>query len=544
VGISAEENNIYLSTKAFRLPDKWLCTVLFFALAYAAVLAFAFCKTEIHWDEVNHLNGALLLSRGQIWDYASINSFYPPLYNVITAAYFIVAGASVFTARLVTLTFTVASILLVYKTAKEMYSQKVGLLASVFFAVMPGTVWLSGLAMIETMLIFMVSLSLLFFFRWLQTSNKFDLMMSSTSLVLGVLVKYQTLVVVPLVMLTSLLVLGKIDVLKTKIRLFLFSRLIWLGGAIAIIGGFLLYAYYTSGLLKVWLYAIQFGNVGQSEYSLRFPVPIFYLVEIVWPYSDMHPVSLLLYVLALVGLIFFVVRRKPQDKYLLIWFIATYVIFTIIPNRQWRYVTLVFPVLAISAAELAASLYYRTQKIWRATLSSVTKKRIAKLSAGFLIVFVVAGVFYSAVDAYVWVSADQIQVPTEDTANYISQRSLVNGSVLVLCPFNRFNKDIILFYLNSKSASPTQVYQYPTLAVDAYPPDFNITELVSYCQTNDTKYVLLYEYESTPTYYGSNLNEQALYTILNDTGKFSLEVSFGVAPRRMFVFSFNGSSQL
>lgn len=463
---------------------------------------------------------------------------------MVTAAYFIVGGASVFTARLVTLTFTVASILLVYKTAKDMYSQKVGLLASLFFAVMPGTIWLSGLAMIETMLIFMVSLSLLFFFKWLQTSNKFDLAMSSAALILGVVVKYQTLVVVPLVMLTSLLFLGKIKVLKIKIHLFLHSRLVWLSVALVIIGGVLLYAYFVSGLLEVWLYAIQFGNVGQSEYSLRFPVPVFYLLEIVWPYSDMHPVSLLLYVLALVGLVFLVIRRKSQDKYLLIWFIATYVIFTIIPNRQWRYITLVFPVLAISAAELTASIYCRTQNVWRAIVNSAFKKRIAKLSAGFLIVFIVTGIFYSTTDAYVWVSADQIQVSTEDAATYISQRSLVNETVLVLLPFNRFNKDMVLFYLNSKSANPTQVYQYPKLAVDAYPPDFNITELVSYCQTNGTKYLLLYEYESTPTYYGSSLNEQAVYNMLNHTGKFSLEATFGVAPRRMFVLSFNSDYQL
>ena len=66
-----------------------------------------------------------------------------------------------------------------------------------------------------------------------------------------------------------------------------------------------------------------------------------------------------------------------------------------------------------------------------------------------------------------------------------------------------------------------------------------ICSYVSYCQTNGTRYVLLYEYESTPIYYGSPLNQQAVYSILNSTGRFDLDATFGDPPRRMYVVSFN-----
>ena len=97
---------------------------------------------------------------------------------------------------------------------------------------------------------------------------------------------------------------------------------------------------------------------------------------------------------------------------------------------------------------------------------------------------------------------------------------------------------MVWFYLNSKTASQTPVYQYPELAVDAYTPDFNITELVNFCQTNGTKIVMLYEYGGTIAYYNSDLTEQAVFGMLNETGRFNLTETFGTAPNRIFVLSF------
>jgi hypothetical protein len=405
---------------------------------------------------------------------------------------------------------------------------------------MPGIVWLSGLAMIESMLIFAVMLSLISFFRWLQTNKTMDLAVGAVALVLGTIVKYQILVIVPLTVLCVLLLSGKTHTLKeqfAKLRI----KPIWIGAAVAVAAVAFLGALYLLGLLDDWIYAIQVGNVGQSEYSLRFPVPIFYLVEMVWPYSDMHPVSLLLYGLGLAGLAFMVYRRKPSDKFLFSWFIVTYIVFTLIPNRQWRYVTVLFPALAIAAAELGATILGKALRTWKATQNSANRKRLAKASAIILIGFILGGLFYSATDAYVWLNKDRISVPIEQATAYIAEQPSINGSVLVLCPFNRFNRDMVWFYLNSKTESATPVYQYPTEAVDAYPINFNITTLVNYCQTNSTKYVLLYEYEATPTYYLSSLNEQAIYNLLNQTGNFHLEATFGAAPRRMFVFSYTST---
>ena len=42
--------------------------------------------------------------------------------------------------------------------------------------------------------------------------------------------------------------------------------------------------------------------------------------------------------------------------------------------------------------------------------------------------------------------------------------------------------------------SSNQIWQYPALAVDAYTPNFNITEFVNLCEQNNVKYIILYDY--------------------------------------------------
>jgi 4-amino-4-deoxy-L-arabinose transferase-like glycosyltransferase len=517
---------------------KWQVIILIFALSYSFLVILNLNYIPLQWDEVNHFNGALLLIRGQIWQYSATNSFYPPMYNLVTAFYFALAGASVLTGRLVALTFSLLSLFAVYKIAKEMYGQKTALLSGVLFAVMPGIVWLASMALIETMLIFVFCVSMLFFFRWLKKSRERDLTLSIAALVIGVVVKYQILVVAPIIMVVSVLVIGKGGFLKTHAKRFVHSKRLWIGVLLAVLAAFLLFELYASGLLNVWFYVLQVGNTGQTWYSNRFSTPIFYLLEMVWPYSDKHPISLLLYGLGLAGLTLFAYRRKPQDKFLLAWFIVIYVVFTIIPNRQWRYVTPLFPVLAISASALVASIIGRVQKTWQSTKSSLTKIRLAKFAAALVIIFVVAGIFYSSIDAYSWAGQNQPQVPVQEAAKYAMSITKSNQSILVLCSHNLFNKDMVWFYLNSKKASQTPVYQYPELAVDAYTPDFNITQLVNFCQTKGTKTLMLYEYGGTVAYYNSDLTEQAVFGMLNETGRFNLTETFGTAPNRIFVLSF------
>src|SRR5665811_1050575 len=82
------------------------------------------------------------------------DSFYPPLFSVLTKVSFDLFGASLFSARLVSAVFSILSLWVVFELAYTMYGKKVALLSAFLLAVMPGYFWLSRLALLEVMLVY------------------------------------------------------------------------------------------------------------------------------------------------------------------------------------------------------------------------------------------------------------------------------------------------------------------------------------------------------------------------------------------------------
>ena len=518
--------------------NKYRLLLIAFAVIYAAFLLTNLLDLPVHWDEINHFNGGLMLIRGQLYQYIMTSSFYPPVFNLFTAGFFAVGGPSVLTGRLVAVAFSLLALFVVYELAQRMYGPKTALLSSVMLGVMPGIFWLSRIALIETTLIFCFSLSMLFLFKWLKTNQERDRILCIAAFAIGVAVKYQTLVLAPIIVIASLLVFQKGKYLKAELLRYLkFPRLIFTI-AVTIAAAIIIYLLFATGLVDPWLYAIQVGTVDKAAYSVRFPAPIFYLIEMTWPRSTIHPISLLLYIAGIAGIALFAWRRKPQDKFLLVWFATVYIVFTVIPNREWRYVTPLFPVLAISAASIITFALGKVQNFWQTTKNSLTKKRVAKFAAAFLIAFTVVGIFCSCADAYYWVESDQFQVPVQQATVYAAQTLSPNQSIAVACPLNFINDDMVWFYLNLKAPSQNRVWQYPKQAADAYTPNFNTTEFVNLCQQNNTKYVFLYENGKNPQYYESTVTPSEIMNMFNATGRFTLQSSFGTIPNRIFVFSF------
>ena len=98
---------------------------------------------------------------------------------------------------------------------------------------------------------------------------------------------------------------------------------------------------------------------------------------------------------------------------------------------------------------------------------------------------------------------------------------------------------MLWFYLDAKNPSEnfSQTWQYPELAVDAYTPNFNVSDFISLCQCRNVRYVLLYEFGGLQ-YFNSALTEQKIFDMLNETGRFNLQATFGTEPNRIFVMSF------
>ena len=404
---------------------------------------------------------------------------------------------------------------------------------------MPGIIWLSRMAMIETMLIFILSVSMLFFFSWLKTNRERDRIISIASFAIGAAVKYQMLVIVPLIMLLGMF-FWKRDYLKMQLKRCLHFPWVAVVAATIVVAAIILWGLATSGLLNILLFSIREGTQQKALYSVQYPMPIFYLVETAWYGSLMHPISLVLYAVGIAGLGLFAFRRKFEDKFLLLWFLVVYIVFSLISNRDWRYLTIAFPVLAIAASVIIVTTFDKLHEFGRKATNNFPKKLGIKVAAAFLVALVAVGIFFSCSDAYTWVAqSSQVQVPVDQASYYVAPRLDGNQSVVVACPLNSFNQYMVWYYLDVKSPNQnySQIWQYPVLAVDAYTPTFNVSQFALECQQHNAKYVLIYE-NGDYQYFNSTLNEPTVYRMLNQTGQFALQTTFGTQPYRIFVLSF------
>ncbi len=495
---------------------------------------------SVIWDEIPHLSVGLMLSQGNFSSYLSGGTFYPPLYDLVTAGFFGIMGVSLFNARLVSVVFALLSIWVIFEFVNSTSGSKVALLSAILLGIMPGFVLLSRLSMIETMLLFLVSLSLFFFFSWLKTNKNRYVVFSSIALGLAFLAKYPA-VVAGLVMIVSVFIFGR-DRLKAKVG---FTLLLFLIVAAFAIPWFLVtYQTFRAQTLDQWLYVLNIGSPQKFVYDSQFPSPVFYLIAMTWPYGPygFAPVSIFVYIFALFGLGLFAWKRKPEDKFLLAWFIIFYIFFTLIGNKDWRYIFPALPVLAIGAAKLMIFAYNKYGIYLKSVPSNAKKKirgRFRKRFTGFLVLTIILfSLGWNCADTTLWmIYKNRQSLPVEEATNYLSGILCQNESVLVLAPFNQLSRDIVSFYLRGNNLQD-QVFQYPEQSVDTYQPNFNVNELIKLCEQNNVKYLFIYDNAPNLQFFNTTLTINAIQTSLEDSGRFTVEKSFGNSPYRIFLESF------
>jgi 4-amino-4-deoxy-L-arabinose transferase-like glycosyltransferase len=531
---SSAGSRLRLAVKA----NRWRLALLAFIAVYAFLVLLNLGYMSFQWDEMPHLYGGLLLTRGQTHDYLVTYGYYPPLYDLLTTAYYRLFGVSAASGRLVAVTFSLLLIWIVFEFANRAYGPRIALLSSVVLGITPGFFWLSRVAMLDTMLMFFFSLTLFFFFTWIMKSQGEALILSFLALGVGFLAKYEV-IVAGLVMIAVILLLER-HKLKWRFSKFLLLLII----AILVVVPWLVVLYQTKGVTDFGqlLYVIGGGQQERTPYSTRFPAPVFYLIEMTWPFPDIpvHPVSLPIYILGFLGLGLWAYRRKTEDKFFLTWFIIVYIFFTLIPNKQWRYVTPVFPVLAISAANFVLFLYGKVSA-WKPRQMSLGRYRFKKIAATLLIVLVAAVAVYSSYNAYQMTARDQIHIPIEETANYLASHMTLNESAAIVCAFNLLDQDMFRFYLPA-NMSQFQIWQYPELPVDAFTPNFNITEFVNLCEQRNVKYVILYDYGVYTRFFNTTLTYANVMDLLYTSGRFGFtgdEPFFGDMPYRTFLVGFH-----
>jgi hypothetical protein len=518
--------------------NKWRLALLIFVAVYAYFVTINLGYMSTQWDEMPHLYGSLLLTRGQTQLYLTTYGYYPPLLDLVTTGYMQIFGASVVAGRLAAVTFSLLALWAVFEFCNKMYGPRNALIASILLGTMPGFVWLSRITLLETMLIFFFTLVMFFFYSWVTKNSNKALIFSGIALGIGILAEYEIVVAAIAMIITALYFFRK------RLKLTVAKLLIILVIVVLVAAPWFFVVYQNDGTTKFQTieYVIQSGDQNRPAYSNRFFTPVFYLVEMTWPFNDIpvNPISLPIFILGLCGLALFAYRRKNQDIFLLTWFMAVYVFFTIIPNRQWRYVTPLFPILAISAACFIVFLYSKIHS-WKPKQLSPHGGSLKKAAAAFFIIVVALSVFYSSYNAYEMSARDEVQIPIEQATDYLAGHLEQNQSAVIVCAFNLLDQDMFRFYL-PPNMSEYQIWQYPELPVDAFTPDFNITEFVNLCEQQNVKYIILYDYGTNTPFYNTTLTYGEMMQEIKNTGMFGSTTDqpfFGQMPNRLFLVRFN-----
>jgi hypothetical protein len=504
---------------------KFRLAFLIFAICYlSALVAFLILNLSnmpIQWDEAAHLDNGLFLKLGMDTQFSG-NLFYPPLYDFLTFLSYNIFGVSVVSARAIDAVFSVLLLWVVFEFTLKVYNGKTALLASVFLGLMPGYFEASHMALLDIMMTFFFVLSIFFFYLWLQTHKDRTLIFTALALIVGFLAKYQIIVAI-LVMLFAVFFLNRSQLKRP------FSRKLYIAVVVALLAAATYLIYSFQSYLGMWLSAIGMTTTGSQTIA-----PTYYLTEMNSIYPTIHPISLLTYVLGFLGMAVFVIRRQNADKLLLVWFVTVYVFYTLIINKNWRYVLPLFPVLAIAAAVFLTFTYAELQRL--------NKKTLTKIGALALIAVVCLSLFYSVNDTIYWVNSDNASFKLEKAVEYTIAHDRSNQSVMVLCPDNYFSQGIIEFYLLKDGGRQIHVYSYPWSRI--IDPVFNITTIISRCQEYNVKFIFTTEFGGNNlAYFNSAITLMDIYTQLYNSGNFTHvtpEQTFGNAPLSIYILNYTG----
>lgn len=296
-------------------------------LVVGNILWLSWDKSPPAWDQAAHLKGVVnsnLWLRGKFWGgfVELVKSFwgYPPLIYFLGGVWSLLVGTSVVGISFLNTLFLIAGVVGIYKLSGK------NLLAAVLFSLFPVIYDVSRNMLLDLALTVWVIWGLYF---WLKRKDLGWLLM----LVLASLTKLNGFIYFAPMVLMSVWENYK-------------SREFWARAWL----GFMLYF-----IMVAWWWSVNFqaifqyltGLAGQGEAATD---PMNLLSIFTWIHylklfflQQIGPIVGIIFGLSL----FWVDFSRPKNKKLLWWLVATYVIFTIIKNKDFRFTMPLLPVVAL-----------------------------------------------------------------------------------------------------------------------------------------------------------------------------------------------------
>ena len=267
--------------------------------------------------------------------YPKISLYYPPLFHIILSFFYRIFGVSFWAGGLLTLIFLVLTSISIYAFCKKFINRRVGFLSAALFSFSPLIFFNSIRAMTDIPYMLFLVLTIYEFLKALESGEKKHFIFSAILFSIGFLIKWNVVLIIPMIFLYAL-----IDY-RSRVKKLIFSFLLiavilspYL--LLAIKAGFITVPFKSSlGFITVPFKSSLTGSyVATQDPQFTSTGGWVYYFEVLWNQYLTIPI----FILAIVSFVLYCIRRERLWKLLLLWFLTYYLVFTIIPNKEDRYI--------------------------------------------------------------------------------------------------------------------------------------------------------------------------------------------------------------
>lgn len=328
---------------------------LFFMIAFFAV-SLLFLNTTPTPDEGTHNLIALYFhnlfndwiknptfSFSKIYDYTisylvhypKISLYYPPLFHIILSFFYRIFGMSFWTGGLLTLIFLTLTSISIYAFCKKFINRKVGFLSAALFSFSPLIFFNSIRAMTDIPYMLFLVLTIYEFLKALESGEKKHYIFSAILFSIGFLIKWNVSFIIPMIFLYALINY------RSQLKKLIFSFLL----IVVILSPYLLLAVRAGFIAVPFKSSLGFITVPSksslSGSDIATQDPQFtstggwiYYFKVLWSQYLTIPI----FILAVISFVLYCIRREKLWVLFLLWFLTYYLVFTIIPNKEDRYI--------------------------------------------------------------------------------------------------------------------------------------------------------------------------------------------------------------
>ena len=265
-------------------------------------------------------------------------------YQQVVAFFYLLFGVSDVIARLVAISFSVGTVAVCFGIGKTFYGRNVGLLAALFVALSGYSVLLGRLALLDSSLVFLFSLALFCFAKWITTSR--DAWLYAFAACTALTMQAKVTGVLVLVIALNYLLVSK-ELRRLTVRSFLLAS-----AAFA--------AFFIPVMVQIALKSDQLleflGDSGQRATQ----VPWHYYLEKLVAFDGYVTPAIWL-----VGIAIALRRWSAGDRLLLFWVFVVALFFQAYPLKAFNYLLPLIPPLSILAGRAVHDVVLAIAHRWR-----------------------------------------------------------------------------------------------------------------------------------------------------------------------------------